>query len=475
MSKVALSVLTDSDIKQIHEASLKLLYETGVEVEYKPAVECLKKAGMKVDGSRVYFDPSYVEKKVAEAPHEFTLYARDPQYNVHIGGDDIALVSGYGAPFMIDAGGIRRPSTWEDYMILLKLNHTCPEMDLSGGMLVEPNDLDDRTRYLDAMFAHLRYSTKVPMGCSYGEAGARDTVKLLSAIFGEDEIREKPVTITLINTISPLKLDARQTSALMEYARWKQPIVIASLVMAGATGPATLAGALTVKNAEVLAGITLAQTVNPGTPVVYGSASSITDMQTGSVSTSNAEDALMAAATAQFGKFYGLPSRAGGGLTDSKVVDAQAGYESCMMLMAPVTAGINFMLHTAGILQYWLCMSFEKFMMDVEIASMLKRFKKSITVDENTLAVDVINKVGPGGHFLTQMHTKRNHKTELRKAVLSDRQSFEGWAKKKLTTESRAEALWKKKLTEYQDPGLDEAVQKQMQVYIDQRKKELTK
>ena len=129
MSKVVLSVLSDSDIKQIHEASLKLLYETGMEIEYEPAVECLKKAGMRVDGSRVYFDPSYVEKKVAEAPHEFTIYARDPQYNVHIGGDSLVFVSRYGAPFIMDAGGNRRLSTREDYMTLLKLVHSCPEGD----------------------------------------------------------------------------------------------------------------------------------------------------------------------------------------------------------------------------------------------------------------------------------------------------------------------------------------------------------
>jgi trimethylamine--corrinoid protein Co-methyltransferase len=471
-----LKVLEEGDIRQIHEASLRLLQEVGIEIEYAPAVKALEDAGMKANGRRVFFDPAYVEKKVAEAPHDFTLYARDPRHNVHIGGDDVAFVPGYGAPFIIEAGGTRRPSTWEDYLNLLKLAHTCEEIDLSGGMLVEPNDLDDRTRYLDVLYAHIRYSTKVPMGSSYGVPGARDTVELLAPAFGGKEaIREKPVVITLINTISPLKLDARQTSAMMEYARWKQAMVIASLVMAGSTGPATLAGALAVQNAEVLAGITLAQTVNPGTPVIYGSASSITDMHTGSVSVANAESALLNVSTAQLAKFYGLPARAGGGLTDSKGVDGQAGYESCLMLMAPVASGINFILHTAGILQYWLCMSYEKFIMDAEIAGMMRRFKKSIDVNETSLALDVIKQVGPGGHFLTQMHTKRNHKTEMRRPMLSDRQSFEGWAKTRLTTEAQATALWRKTLDAYQDPGLDEPLQKQMLAYIESRKKEILK
>jgi len=476
VSKVSLKVLEEEDIRQIHEASLRLLQEVGIEIEYPPAVKALEDAGMKVNGQRVFFDPAYVEKKVAEAPHDCTLYARDPRHNVHIGGDDVAFVPGYGAPFVIEPGGTRRLSTWEDYLNFLKLAHTCEEIDLSGGMLVEPNDLDDRTRYLDALYAHIRYSTKVPMGSSYGVPGARDTVELLAPAFGGKEaIREKPVVITLINTISPLKLDARQTSAMMEYARWKQAMVIASLVMAGSTGPATLAGALAVQNAEVLAGITLAQTVNSGTPVVYGSSSSITDMHTGSVSVANAESALLNAATAQLAKFYGLPARAGGGLTDSKGVDGQAGYEACLMLMSPVASGINFILHTAGILQYWLCMSYEKFIMDAEIAGIMRRFKKSIDVNENSLALDVIKHVGPGGHFLTQMHTKRNHKTEMRRPMLSDRQSFEGWAKTRLNTEAQATALWRKMLDAYQDPGLDEPLQKQMLAYIESRKKEILK
>ncbi len=476
MSKVSLKVLTDEDVRQIHEASMKLLEQVGIEIEYEPAVRILQEAGLKVDGRRVFFDPAYVQKKVGEAPHDFTLYARDPRHNVHVGGDDVAFVPGYGAPFMIEAGGTRRPATWDDYLNLLKMAHACEEMDLSGGMLVEPNDLDDHTRYLDVLYAHIRYSTKVPMGSSYGASGARDTVELLAPVFGSKELlREKPVVISLINTISPLKLDARQTGALMEYARWKQAVVIASLVMAGSTGPATLAGALTLQNAEVLAGITLAQTVNPGTPVVYGSASSITDMHTGSVSVANAESALLNASTAQLARFYDLPCRAGGGLTDSKAVDGQAGYESCLMLMSPIASGVNFILHTAGILQYWLCMSYEKFVMDAEIAGMLRRYKRSIDVNDNSLALEVIKHVGPGGHFLTQMHTKQNHKTEMRKPMLSDRQSFEGWAKDKLTTEARATVLWKKLLDSYQDPDLDEGLQKQLQTYIESRKKEIVK
>lgn len=474
-SQVSLRVLTEDDIKQVHESSLRLLHEVGIEIEYQPAVDILRDAGQKVEGARVYFDPDFVQKKVAEAPEEFTVYARDPEFNVQIGGSNLVFVPGYGAPFIIERGK-RRAANWEDYMNFLKLAHVAKDMNLSGGMLVEPSDLDDRTRYLDALYAHIRYSTKCLMGSSYGAEGANDTIELLAPVFGGKEaLKEKPAVITLINTISPLKLDERQTGALLEYAKMNQPVIIASLVMAGSTGPATLAGSMAVQNAEVLAGITLAQTVSPGTPVIYGCASSITDMHTGSLSIANGESSLMAAAAAQMAKFYGIPCRSGGGLTDSKTVDGQAGYESAVMLFAPVSAGTNIILHTAGILQYWLCMSYEKFIQDLEIAGILRRFRRGLEINEDTLAVDVVSKVGPGNHFLNQMHTRKHHRTEFRKPLLSDRQSYEGWVIESLTSEDRAERVRQQMLAAYEDPGLDESLQRELQSYIESRKAEILK
>jgi trimethylamine--corrinoid protein Co-methyltransferase len=474
-SQVSLRVLTEDHIMDVHNSSLRLLQEVGIEIEYQPAIDILRNAGQKVEGNRVFFDPDFVEKKVSEAPEEFTVYARDPEFNVQIGGSNLVYAPGYGAPFIIE-NGKRRATNWDDYMKFLKLAHVAKDINISGGMLVEPNDLDDRVRYLDVLYAHLRYSTKCPMGSSYGTDGAKDTIELLAAVFGgRDVLKEKPAVITLINTISPLKLDERQTGALLEYAIMNQPVIIASLVMAGSTGPATLAGCMAVQNAEVLAGITLAQTVSPGTPVIYGSASSVTDMHSGSVSIANGEAGLMAASAAQMAKFYGVPCRSGGGLTDSKTVDGQAGYESAIMLMAPVSAGTNIILHTAGILQYWLCMSFEKFVMDAEIAGILRRFRRGIEIDEQSLAFDVVSKVGPGNHFLNQKHTRIHHKTEFRKPMLSDRQSYEGWAIESLNTEDRAHQLCQKMVADYEDPGLDEGLQKELQSYINSRKEELLK
>ena len=145
------------------------------------------------------------------------------------------------------------------------------------------------------------------------------------------------------------------------------------------------------------------------------------------------------------------------------------------MLMAPVSAGTNIILHTTGILQYWLCMSFEKFILDTEIAGIMRRFRRGLEIDEDSLAVEVVKKVGPGNHFLNQKHTRTHHKTEFRKPLLSDRQSFEGWSIESLTAEDRAYQLCQKMIDDYEDPGLDESLQKELQSYIESRKEEILK
>jgi len=174
-------------------------------------------------------------------------------------------------------------------------------------------------------------------------------------------------------------------------------------------------------------------------------------------------------------RFYRVPSRGGGGLSDSKIADAQAGYESMMTLMAASTTGINFVLHTAGILQYFMAMSYEKFIIDDEIAGMILRYLKGIEFSEEKFAFDVIQKVGPGGHFLTQKHTRQNHAKELRRAQLSDRLSYDGWGKEGLDTNKRAERKWKAMLAEYQAPALDSTIANALQAFVEKKTAEYAK
>jgi len=244
------------------------------------------------------------------------------------------------------------------------------------------------------------------MGSAMGEQGAKDSIRIASILFGsEAQLAEKPRFISILCSLTPLKYDLRMLGALMEYARAGQPQLISSLSIAGATGPVTLAGNLALQNAEILAGIALAQLVREGTPVIFAGASSNAEMRSGALSIGSPEMAMNTAATAQMARYYKLPGRSGGAVCDAKAPDAQASYESMMnLLMAPV-CGINFVLHSAGIIESYNCMSYEKFVIDDEMCGMVKKIKQGYKVNDDTLGLDVINEVGPGGHFLDKDHT----------------------------------------------------------------------
>lgn len=469
-------VLTPEQVQQVHEQSMKILEEIGVVFDYEPALEVFKAQGQRVEGKRVYFQREFIEAQVKKAPAEFTLHARNPEKNVVVGGENIVFNPGYGVPFVFEADGSKRNSVMADYDNFVKLAGASENLHMTGHNVVEPNDIPEASRHLTMIYSHIKNADKCFMGSATGKENAQDSVEMASILFGgKDVIKEKPVLISLINSITPLMFDDRMLGALMAYAEAGQAAIIASLGMAGSTSPATLAGALTLQNAEVLAGIALAQSINPGTPVVYGAPTAVADMRSVSLSIGNPETALFTSASAQLARYYEVPCRGGGGLTDSKVADAQAGYESMMTLMAAGAAGINYVLHTAGILMNYTAMSYEKFMIDDEIAGMVLRYIKGINFSEEKLAYDVIKNVGPGGHFLMEMHTMQHHREELRMPKLSDRQTHDAWSKDKLDTNQRANAAWKKVLENYEAPALDPAVDQALQDFINKRTAELNK
>lgn len=468
-------VLTQEQVLKIHEESLRILSEIGVEFTYDPAVEVFKKCGMTVEGHRVYFTADFVEKMMKEAPAEFKLHARNPEKTVNCNHTDLILTPSYGPPFVYEADGSRRYTTMEDYNNIVKLAGASVNIDHTGGNVCEPTDIPDEIKHLKMLESHVRNSDKAFMGSAYGAVGASDSVEIAKMIFGDAEtIKKNPVLITLINSITPLKYDDRMLAALMTYAEAGQACLVSSLVMSGSTGPATMAGTMALQNAEILAGIILAQCVNPGTPCIYGSTSGPVDMKTLSLSIGTAETALYTAASAQMARYYGVPSRGGGGLNDAKTVDAQAGYESMLTLFAAASSGINYVLHAAGIMHYYNSFSYEKFVMDDEIAGLVRKFIKGYNFNEKYFVFDDIKEVGPGGHFLYQNSTFELFREELRSPVLSDRQGYEGWeAQGKMTATQRATELWKKTLAEYEAPALDSALDKELTSFIAARTKEL--
>ncbi len=456
------------DVQQIHGASLKILEETGVNFGYEPALEVLGDAGCKIEGERVYFSPELIEEMVAKAPSEFTLYARNPEKNVTIGGDHIAFIPCYGPPIVTDLDRGRRSSILEDYQNFVKLSYLSQALDITGGMMAEPGDVPIERRNSEMMYASMKYSDKPFMGGAIGAEAARETIEMACLVFGsKTELAKKPPFISLLCSLTPLAYDDRMLGAIMEYAKAGMPQLISSLSIAGATTPVTMEGTLVVQNAEILAGIVLTQIIRAGTPVVFAGSSSSAAMRHGTLSIGSPEMAVNAAATAQMARFYNLPSRGGGALSDSKTPDAQAGFEAMMSQLMATLSGVNFVLHSAGILESYLTVSYEKFMIDDEICGMCKRIKRGESVTPEKLAVDVIQQVGPGGEYLTNMHTFQNFRKEFYQPILEERDNFDNWQKKgSLSIEQVANKKWKEKLNNYVEPVLPEKVELVLQDYI---------
>jgi trimethylamine--corrinoid protein Co-methyltransferase len=315
--------------------------------------------------------------------------------------------------------------------------------------------------------AHMLHSDKPFIGSTEGESGAQHTMEMIEILFGSRP--DRPVTIGLINPLSPLGYGTETLQALMAYAHAGQPIVIATLIMAGSTGPITLAGVLALQNAEQLAGIVLAQLIRPGLPCIYGSTSTNIDLRTGALAVGSPELSLCLSAHAQLARFYGLPSRGGGALTDASLTDPQAGYESMFSLLTTINSGIDFVLHAGGILSSYLAFSYEKFVMDDEICGMARRYLRGIQVDPETLAYEVISNVGPGGHFLGEDHTLERCRTEFWQPKLFDRSGLEAWWDGgRSDTTSRATRRWQELLACHEDPALDGTTASQLQAYIEQ-------
>ena len=463
---------SQDDLQQIHDSSLRVLESVGIDFFYEPAIKLLAKAGCKVDGKRVFFPPKLIDAQIAKAPSQFTLYARNPGKNVTIGGNNIAYIPCYGAPVVNDLDQGRRDSTLQDYINFVKLTHASLYQDITGGLMVEPNDIPHERRGAEMLYAAMRYSDKPFMGGALGAEAAHETIEAASIVFGSKaEMADKPPFIGMLGSRSPLTYDDRMLSAMMTYARAGLPQLISALSIAGATGPVTMEGTLVVQNAETLAGITLIQLVREGTPVVFAGQSTSAAMRYGTLSIGAPEMAINTAATAQLARFYNLPSRSGGALTDSKICDSQAGSESMMGQLMATLSGINFVLHSAGILETYMVASYEKFILDDENCGKCKRIKMGENITEERLAVDLISEVGPGGEYLTNEHTFRNFRSEFYQPIIEERSNFGNWQKNgALSIDKKANAKWKEILDNYTEPELPGDVERDLRKFVNRKK-----
>lgn len=465
---MAQEILSQEDVESIHQTSMRILDTVGVEFPLEEALSVFERHGFRSDRSRVYITEEQLWEALGSAPTQFKLHARNPARSLMIGDGEPVFAPGYGAPFLVNADGEKQVPTVEDYHTLVKLAHALPNQDVSGYLLAEPGDVPAETASLHMVYAHVLHSDKPFIGGVENELAVRHTMEIVRMVFGDDpDVR--PATLGVISSLTPLGYSREMAGAVLTYAREGQALLIANLAMAGSTAPITLAGLLAMQNAEMLAGIVLSQLARPGTPVIYGTTSTNIDMRTGSLAIGSPELAQVVAAHQQLVRFYGLPSRGSGALTDANYPDVQAGLESMMGLLTAVNSGADFILHSGGILSSYLAFSREKFVIDDEICGRVRWFHQPIVVDHETLAYDAVARVGPGGHFLMEDETLERCRTEFWQPQVSDRTALEEWIEAgRPTTVARAAERWQRLVAAHEDPPLDEVTARQLEAFLEE-------
>jgi trimethylamine---corrinoid protein Co-methyltransferase len=465
-------ILGEEGLSTIEANAETLLQEVGVEFrDYPEALTRFAAAGADVKGARVRFPKGLARKLCATAPAVYTQHARNPARSVQIGGKATVFAPNYGSPFVHDLDKGRRYGTIEDFCNFVKLAYASPFIHHSGGTVCEPVDLPVNKRHLEMNYAHMRWSDKPFMGSVTHPLRAADTVAMCEILFGKEFVAANTVCTSLINANSPLVWDATMLGAAEVYARANQACIITPFILSGAMSPVTVAGTLTQVLAEVMTGTAFCQLVRPGAPVIFGTFVSTMSMQSGAPTFGTPEAALAIYGAGQLARRMNMPFRTGGSLCASKVPDAQAAYESAQTLLPTLFGGANFVLHSAGWMEGGLTASYEKFVMDFDQLGAMHTLARGIDLSANGQGMEAFQQVEPGGHFLGCAHTQANFETAFYRSSIADNNSVEQWMEEgSKDAATRANAVWKKMLAEYEAPAIDPGIDEALREFIEHKK-----
>jgi len=431
MSKAKISFLSQDEIEAIHNASLEVLESTGVKIMSDRALDVLKKAGAKVDYSAKHaaIPRDLVEEALERAPKTIKYCARDPENDFMLDGSGPHFTTDGYAPFIRDFEiGERRMSVREDLVCWTKIADYLNNIHVVWASVC-PNDVPAPMQKTVEAITCLSNTGKHFQGEALNAREARYQIEIAAAIVGgREELRKRPIISAVQCTIAPLAFEEGSVEAVIEFARAGIPVAPLPMPLMGETGPATVAGTLVVSNTENLASLVISEFASSGAPVVYSTAAGGIDVRTGGAAEGAPEYGIIQMASAQLARYYNLPSLICGGCSDSKLPDVQAGFERAMTLTTSILTGADIITGLGG-LNSANAMSPELLVIDNEIVEAILRMARGFEVNNDTLAADVIHKVGPGGHFLGQKHTLEHYRAETWIPKISDRRDFETWAK----------------------------------------------
>ena len=450
--------LTDEGIRRIHESSLTLLSEIGVEVHSRLAFEAFRQKGATCDPAKklVKISRAMVEDAVAKAPKRVVLCGREEKHDLYCEGKNVHLGTGGTVLNVIDLEtGVKRPTTLKDVRDIARL---CDALENVHFMVlpVYPNDLPPEDVDLNRFHSSILNCSKHLMGGIYTLQGTLDIIKMAERIAGSPQaLRERPFVSFITCVVSPLKIDDLYGDILYHIAKAGMPVAIPAEPLTGATAPVTIAGLITGLHAETLSGVVLTQLVNPGTPVLYACTATSTDLRTMGYVSGSVEMGLINAGAAAMAQYLNLPNYTTAGMSDAKVVDAQNGYEKAVTDVLVALSGSNFIHDAAGLVEFASTASYKQYVIDNEIIGMAMRAVRGIEVTDETIALDAYRRVGPGGNFLADPHTILWMRREHYLPKLSDRQLRINWEKAgSPTVEEKAVAEAKRILKDHKPLGL---------------------
>ncbi len=466
-------IISEDQVEAIHLASLEILETIGIMVRLEEARDILNKAGQKVDDETqiVYFDRHFVLDALSHAPSHFTLHAPNPDCNVTIGGDHMVFAMGASMPNCSDMDEGRRTGNQKDFRNFLRLAQSINIISTAGGYPVEPVDIHSSIRHLECGRDFAFLTEKPPYVYSLGRERNHDAIEMARIARGisAEQMLSEPSIFTIINSNSPLMLDVPMLQGIIEMAKQGQVVMLTPFTLAGAMAPVTIAGALAQQNAEALAGLSIAQTVRPGAPIVYGGFTSNVDMKSGAPAFGTPEYTKAAIATGQLIRRYNLPYRSSN-VNASNAPDAQAAYESQMALWGAVLGHANFIKHATGWLEGGLTNSFEKVIIDVEMIQMMSEMMTPIDTSDDALGLDAMREAGHGGHFFGTQHTQARYESAFYSPILSDWRNFESWTEAgSPDAMKRANTIFKSILADYEPPAMDPAVRDELNEFVDKR------
>lgn len=463
-------------VMAIHRGAMRILKEIGIEFLNPEAVEILRAAGCKVNGTNVRMDEEFVMEMVGHAPESFTITPRNPEREIIIGGKHMVFVNVSSPPSAWDLERGKRSGDFETFKEFMKLTQYFNCIHVAGGYPVEPLDIHPAVRHLDCLFEKLTLTDKVVHAYSLGAERVEDVMEMtrLAAGLSHDEFDAKPRMYTNINSVSPLKHDYPMLDGAMRLARRGQPVIVTPFTLAGAMAPVTMSGAVALSVAEGLAAIALLQYINPGCPVAIGTFTSNVDMKSGAPAFGTPEYMRATQMTGQLARYYKLPLRSSG-VCAANIPDGQSMWETSNSLWAAVQSRSNIVYHAAGWLEGGLIASPEKFVMDCEVLQMIQRYFEAQTfaTTEDDIAFDTIREVGAGGHYFGCKHTQDRYASAFYAPIVSDWRNYEAWEQDgALWTPERAHRTYKAILAEYEAPAMNGDHREALERFVARRKQE---